>query len=77
MAQLRLSLTFPGETAPVKVATDLGPVTISLHNGGFTGTAVSLALPPMHLPLGTEVDVAALQNSAVGTCDYRGVVTGA
>lgn len=76
MAQVRLFLTIPGEPAPVSIATDMKTVTIDLQGGGFIGTPVSWALPPMHLPADTLVSVSVVQNSTVYSLDYRVVVTG-
>ena len=79
MVKVRLKITFfpnePPLTQVVNVATDFKPVTVDL-GGAFTSTAVSWALPPMHLPPGTEVQVSVMQNAVTNSPDYGVLVTG-
>ena len=78
MVKVRLKITFPDQpplTDLVNVATDFKPVTVDL-GGAFTSTAVSWALPPMHLPPGTEVQVSVMQNAVTNSPDYGVLVTG-
>jgi len=78
MVKVRLHITFPNQpplTDVVDVATDFKPVTVDL-GGSFTSTPVSWALPPMHLPQGTEVQVSVMQNATANSPDYGVLVTG-